>query len=50
AKGSKDLVKKAKEEAKKILAEHESPPLDKSILMELQNFIKQVERARLLLN
>jgi len=44
SKGSKDLVKKAKEEAEKILKEHEPLPLDKDVLKELNEFIKQVEK------
>lgn len=47
SKGSRDLAAKAKEEAKRILAEHEPPPLDKEILRELQDFIERVEKERL---
>jgi trimethylamine:corrinoid methyltransferase-like protein len=42
SKGSKDLVKKAKEEAEKILKEHEPLPLDEDVLRKLNVFIKQV--------
>ncbi|MBS7657766.1 MAG: trimethylamine methyltransferase family protein [Candidatus Bathyarchaeia archaeon] len=46
-KGAKDLVNKAKEEAEKILIEHNPKPLDEDILKELNNFIKKIEKQRM---
>jgi trimethylamine--corrinoid protein Co-methyltransferase len=42
--GSKDLRDKAKEEVRKILAEHHPPRLDKDIENELEEYTKQVDR------
>ena len=44
--GSKDLWKTAREEAKKILKEHQPEPLDKDIEKELKRTIKEIEKRK----
>ena len=44
--GSKDLWKVAREEAKKILKEHQPEPLDKDIEKELKRTIKEIEKRK----
>jgi len=41
AKGSKDIVQRAKEKAKKILETHKVPPLDKDVEAKMKDIIKQ---------
>lgn len=42
--GSKDIREKAREQAKKILAEHEPEPVDKTVWKKIETIIKNVEK------
>jgi len=43
-KGSKDIVKRAREKAKEILETHKVPPLDKDVEAEMTNIIKEAAK------
>lgn len=43
-KGSKDIVQRAREKAKEILATHKVPPLDKDVEAEMTNIVKEAAK------
>jgi len=42
--GAREIREKAREEVKKILREHEPPPLDRDLERKLEEYVKEVER------